>query len=34
VLENLDPDVVERTEMFLWELLQEIDRQAGGRKNV
>jgi hypothetical protein len=25
----VDPDVVERTEMFLWELLQELDRQAG-----
>jgi hypothetical protein len=28
VVENLDPEVVERTETFLWELLQEIDRQA------
>jgi hypothetical protein len=34
VIENLDPDVVERNEAFLWELLQEIDRQAGGRKDV
>lgn len=29
VVENVDADVVERTETFLWELLQEIDRQAG-----
>jgi hypothetical protein len=28
VVENVDADVVERTETFLWELLQEIDRQA------
>jgi len=28
VVENLDPGVVERTETFVWELLQEIDRQA------
>ncbi len=30
VVENLDPKVVGRTEAFLWELLQEMDRQAGG----
>jgi hypothetical protein len=28
VVENLDPAVVERTETFLWELLQEIDRRT------
>jgi hypothetical protein len=34
VMENLDPDVVEQTETFLWELLQEMDRRVGGRENV
>jgi hypothetical protein len=29
VAENLDPEVIEHTETFLWELLQEIDQQAG-----
>ncbi len=29
VVENVDPAVVERTETFLWHLLQEIDGQAG-----
>jgi hypothetical protein len=29
VVESLDPDMVERSESFLWELLHEIDRQAG-----
>jgi hypothetical protein len=28
VVENLDPEVIERTETFLWELLQEIDRRV------
>jgi hypothetical protein len=28
VVENLDPEVIEQTETFLWELLQEIDRQV------
>jgi hypothetical protein len=28
VMENVDPDTVERTELFLWELLQELDREA------
>jgi len=28
VVENLDPDVVARSETFLWELLREIDRQV------
>ncbi len=31
VVENLDPGVVERTETFVWELLQEIDRRAEGK---
>jgi hypothetical protein len=30
VVANVEPDVVERTETFLWELLQEIDGQAEG----
>jgi len=30
VVDNLDPGVVERTETFVWELLQEIDRQTTG----
>jgi hypothetical protein len=30
VVENMDPAVVEHTETFLWELLREIDLQAGG----
>lgn len=29
VVENVDHGVVERTEKFLWEFLQEIDQQAG-----
>lgn len=29
VVENLDPKVVEHTETFVWELLQEIDRSLG-----
>jgi hypothetical protein len=29
VVQKVDPDTVERTEMFLWEFLQELDRQAG-----
>lgn len=29
VVENVDPAVVERTETFLWQLLQEIDEQEG-----
>jgi hypothetical protein len=29
VVENLDSDVVEHAETFVWELLQEIDQQAG-----
>lgn len=29
VLENVDTGVVERTETFLWELLQQIDQQGG-----
>jgi hypothetical protein len=29
VFENVDPDMVERSERFLWELLHEIDRQGG-----
>ncbi len=28
VVDNIDPDVVERTEIFLWECLQELDRQV------
>ncbi len=27
VVENVDPDVVARTETFVWSLLQEIDRR-------
>jgi hypothetical protein len=30
VVENVDPGAVERAEAFLWALLQEVDRQAGG----
>lgn len=29
IVPNVDPDTVERSETFAWELLQEIDRQAG-----
>lgn len=29
-LEKVDPKVVEKTETFLWRLLHDIDRQAGG----
>jgi hypothetical protein len=29
VFENVDPGTVERTELFLWELLRELDREAG-----
>ncbi len=31
VIERVEPGAVERTERFLWALLQEIDKQAGGR---
>jgi len=30
VMENVDPQAVERAELFLWELLQELDREATG----
>jgi hypothetical protein len=28
VIERVDPETVQRTELFLWELLQELDREA------
>jgi hypothetical protein len=28
VMENVDPETVQRTELFLWELLQELDREG------
>jgi hypothetical protein len=28
VIANVDPETVQRTELFLWELLQELDREA------
>jgi len=31
VYENVDPEVVARTEAFVWQLLQAIDRQAIAR---
>jgi hypothetical protein len=28
VVDNVDPDTVERTEKFVWKLLKEIDQKA------
>jgi hypothetical protein len=34
VIENVDPGTVERTELFVWELLQELDREAARSDEV